>query len=467
MGKRSQDDRLSGEYEPYGNRSLEEIERSLTLQERAIEEIPEASSSNYRGKTSYEPYPMIYVDEADGVTLTDVDGNEYVDFHCGVSSIISGHAPERQVEAVGERLARGPYFATTYEREYEAAKLVNELVPGSDMTKFTSTGTEAIMSAVRLARAYTGKEKLLTFEGMYHGHTDYALVNVHPDVDSLGTTRNPTKIPESTGVPRKTMETVESIPWNDVGLLEEKLERQGDEIAAVITEAVMSNSGLVWPDDGYLDELRRLTAEHDVLFILDEVVTGFRMGLHGAQGYFDVEPDMAIYGKAIANGYPCAAVTGREEVMEFFKAESDKATFMGTFSGHPLAVTAAHSNLQHLRDIGTDGYDDLYEKGQRLTAGLRDILTDDGHDVFVPEFAGFFCLHFTDGESDPSEWRDWRDIAPHTDAETYESFASTMIGEGIFFPPKTGRINLTHAHTDEHIDAALEAAKTASSRLAR
>lgn len=453
------------EYELYGDTAASDYARSLELQQQAIDEIPEATSSNYRGKTNYAPYPMIYMDQADGATLTDVDGNSYVDFHCGVSSIITGHRPAAQVEAVKRQLDKGPYFATTYELEYETAKLVNDLVPASDRTKFINTGTEAVMTAMRLARAYTGKDKILKFEGMYHGHTDYALVNVHPDVGSLGTTRNPTKIPESTGVPRQTLDTVEAIPWNDATLLEEKLKRQGDDIAAVITEAVMSNSGLIWPTAEYLDDLRQVTRNHDVLLILDEVVTGFRMGLHGAQGYFDIDPDLAVYGKALANGYPCAALTGRADVMDFIKSEPDRATFMGTFSGNPLVVAAAHANLQLLKDIGTDGYDDLHDRGQRLTDGLREILNDAGHRAFIPDFAGFFYLHFCDGVTDPSEWTDWRDLAPHIDEAKYERFASEMIGQGVFFPPKAGRINLMHAHTDEHIDAALEAAKHAAATL--
>ncbi|QLG61052.1 aspartate aminotransferase family protein [Halorarum salinum] len=454
-----------GTYESYGALGLDSFSRSLTLQRKAEEEIPEATSSNHRGKGSYAPYPMIYMEEGNGAELTDVDGNSYIDFHCGVSAIINGHGPEAQEEAVKRQVERGPYFATTYELEYETAKLMNELVPGSDLTKFISTGTEAVMSALRLARAYTGKEKVLKFEGMYHGHTDYALVNVHPTVENLGTGRNATKIPETAGVPGSTLEAVETVPWNDTTLLEEKLERQGDEIAAVITEAVMSNSGLLWPQDGYLEDLRRLTREHDVLLILDEVVTGFRMGLHGAQGYFDIEPDLSIFGKAMANGYPCAALTGREDVMRFLESGPDKATFMGTFSGNPLVVAAAHANLELLNSVGERGYADLYERGERLTEGFEEILTDAGHDVFIPEFAGFFCLHFTDGESDPSQWHDWRDISPHTDAATYEQFASRMVGEGIFLPPKGGRINLMHAHTDEHIDEALEAAKESISHV--
>jgi glutamate-1-semialdehyde 2,1-aminomutase len=260
-------DDQSIEFAQYGDRPLSDYSESVALQQNAAKQIPEAVSSNHRGASNYAPYPLIYMESADGATLTDVDGNRYIDFHGGVSSIIVGHSPSEQIEAVKQQLDNGAYFATTYEIEHEAAQLVNDMVPSADLTKFTSTGTEAIMSALKLARAYTGKEKILKFEGMYHGHTDYALVNVHPDPGSLGTERNPTKIPEANGVPKKVLETVESVPWNSIELLEERLERDGDEIAAVITEAVMSNSGLLWPREGYLEELRRVTREHDVLFI--------------------------------------------------------------------------------------------------------------------------------------------------------------------------------------------------------
>lgn len=447
-------------FEQYGRRGLAHFDRSIQLQEDAVEHLPEATSSNYRGSSAYAPFPMIYMDEANGVTLTDVDGNEYIDFHCGVSSIISGHNPEQQRRAVREQLERGPYFATTYELEYETAKIINDIIPGSERVKFTSTGTEAIMSAIRLARAYTGKEKILTFEGMYHGHTNDALVNVHPPVEALGSRRNPHKIPETAGIPGATLEAVESIPWNDTDLLAEKLAREGDDIAAVITEATMSNSGLLWPTDGYLDQMRALTAEHDVLLILDEVVTGFRLALGGAQEYFGIRPDIAIYGKALANGYPCAAVTGRLGVMEYFTAGPDRTTFMGTFSGHPINVAATRGNLEVLLDLGTTGYTRFLERGENFVAALREIFADAGEPVFIPDFAGFTYIHFLESDDDPTGWTEWRDIAEGTDPAAYEQFASGMVGEGMFFPPKVGRINLTHAHTDDHLEPALEAAKS-------
>lgn len=445
----------------YGNRSPSDYEGSRSLQRRALDELPEGTSTNARGESAYAPYPMLFLERGDGATVTDVDGNEYIDYVCGFSAIISGHSLDEQVRATRDQLERGTLFGTATELEYETASTLNELLPASDLVKFSCSGTEGVMSALRLARAHTGKEKILKFEGMYHGHNDYVMVNHQASVGDLGTRRNPTKIPFAPGVPETTMETVETLPWNDAGLLAEKLDRCGDEIAAVVTEAVMSNGGLLRPRDGYLDRVRELTREHDVLLILDEVVTGFRMGLHGAQGYYDIAPDLAVFGKAMANGYPTGALAGREEVMRFLRERPGKAPFYGTYTGNPLALAGTKANLEHLQSIGTDGYGSFLDRGQRLVEGLREIAADAGHDVFVPDFAGYFFMHFTDGETDPAEWSDWRDVDRHVHVEKYKAFARAMIGEGVLFLPKFGRINMTHAHTDAHVEDTLEAAKTA------
>lgn len=445
--------------ETYHPKPSEAYERSRELQDAASDELPESTSTHARGEEVYAPYPMIYLKEGDGAIVTDVDGNEYIDYLCGFSSIITGHNIERQTQAVHEQVDRGTLFGTAHELEYETAELLNELVPGSDLVKFANSGTEGTMAAVRLARAYTGKEKIVKFEGMYHGHHDYVLVNQKPALSDVGTRRNPAKIPAASGIPRKTVETVEPLPWNDADLLAEKLERHGDEIAAVITETVASNGGLLRPKPDYLERVRELTRDHDVLLILDEVVTGFRMGLHGAQGYYDLEPDLAVFGKAMANGYPVGALTGREEVMRFLRNEPGKAPFLGTYTGNPLALAGAKVNLEMLRESGTDSYDDMMDRGDRLTVALREIATDAGHDVFIPDFAGYFFVHFHDGESDTDEWNEWRDVAGHLNVDKYVAFAREMIGRGVFFIPRFGRINLTHSHTDEHIDETIEVAK--------
>lgn len=445
----------------YGKQPADAYDESIKLQRQAVDELPEATSTNARGNSAYAPYPVVYIEEGDGAMITDVDGNDYIDYLCGFSAIIAGHRVESQIEATEQQLGKGTLFGTASELEYETAQMVNDLVPGAELTKFTNTGTEGIMSAMRLARAYTGKEKILKFEGMYHGHNDYVMVNHQAGAGDLGTRRNPTKIPLAPGVPKKTMETVEAIPWNDADLLAEVLERQGDEIAAVATEAVMSNGGLLRPQDGFLDEVRELTREHNCLLILDEVVTGFRTGLHGAQGTFDIDPDLAVFGKAIANGYPGGALTGREEVMRFFQEQPGKAPFYGTYTGNPLTLAGMKANLENLQDIGQQGYKEFLDRGQGLVEGLREIATDAGHDVFIPDFAGYFFMHFTDGESDPATWTDWRDIDRHVETDKYKQFARNMIGEGVYFLPKFGRINMTHAHTDEHVNKTLEAAKIA------
>lgn len=448
-----------------GNSPRDRYGRSVALGRRAVETIPEGASSNARGATAYEPSPMVFVDHADGATLTDVDGNEYIDVHAGASAVVLGHGDEHQSAVVRAQLDRGSYFGTPHEVEVDAAELLVDLVPAADMANFFSTGTEAVTNALRLARAYTGKEKILKFEGMYHGSLDDVLVNVHPGAESLGTRRSPTKIPAFPGVSTGAMEHVETLPWNDPALVEETLDREGDDVAAVVTEAVMGNGGLIWPEPGFLDSLQRLTADHDALFVLDEIVTGFRMGLGGAQGHFGLQPDLAVFGKAMANGYPCAAVTGRRDVMEFVGGSPESATFAGTFSGNPVATAAAKGALEALAAVGDSGYAAFRRTGERLTNGLREVFADAGEDAFVPDFAGFTQIHFVEGDADPESWTDWRDVEPTVDQSRYRSFATGMIDRGVFLPPAPDRLNLMHAHTDDHVDEVLDAAVGAAERL--
>jgi len=445
----------------YGEQPDTTFAESKRLQDAATEELPEGTSTNARGESAYAPYPVIYLDEGDGAIVTDVDGNEYIDYLCGFSSIIRGHTPADEIEAATEQINKGALFGAANELEYETAKLVNDLVPASDLTKFTCSGTEGTMNAIRLARSFTGKDKIIKFEGFYHGHHDYVMVSHHPATGDTGSRQSPNKIPSGTGIPEQTLDSVEVLPWNDTELLAQKLEREGDEIAAVITEGLMSNGGALRPTDGFLQDIRDLTREHNSLMILDEVVTGFRMGLDGAQGYFDIEPDLAVFGKALANGYPTAALTGREEVMRHLNEEPSGAPFYGTYTGNPLALAGAKVNLEALSEIGDAGYDEFLARGQRLVDGLREIATDAGHDIFIPDFAGYFFMHFTDGETDPTQWTEWRDVDQHVQQDKIKQFSRAMIGEGVYFLPKFGRINMTHAHTDEHVTETLEAAKTA------
>lgn len=404
------------------------------------------------------------IEYGDGSRVVDVDGNEYVDCHCGYSSVIIGHAPDDQVDAVGKQVHRGPYFGTPHELEYETSMRLQALFPGDRMTNFSSTGTEAIDTALRLARSYTGADKILKFEGMYHGHTNDMLVSVDPPRSVLGTRKSPTKIPKVTGIPTEAYENTEVLPWNDASLLSEKIRKEGDDIAAVITEGVLSNGGLTWPTEEFLEELRVVSAHDDILLILDEVVTGFRMGLRGAQGYFDLDPDLSIFGKALANGYPVSAIVGKPKVMRTIKGSPDTASTLGTFSGNPLVLSAATAALDQLTEIGERGYEKFHDRGNSLVAALRDIFDDSRHNSHVTDFAGFFYVHFL--QQEPDHFRDWRDVEGAVAFDRHFDLWKELRREGVLIPPKFGRINLTHSHTAEDIETISEAVKVALERIA-
>jgi len=430
---------------------------------KAAEEIPDGASSGSRGISAHEPYPMTIIESGDGSRITDIDDNVYIDCHCGYSSVILGHTPRRQVTAVKRQVENGPYFGTAHELEYQTAKRVHTLFPGERMTNFFSTGTEAVDSALRLARSYTGGEKILKFEGMYHGHTNDVLVSVDPPASVLGTKKSPVKIPKVTGIPSDAYEHTEVLPWNDAALLEEKMREEGDQIAAVITEAVLSNGGLAWPTEDFVQELDRIAGMNDVLLVLDEVVTGFRMGLRGAQGYFDIDPDLTIFGKALANGYPVSAVTGKSEIMNFISGSPDTASTLGTFSGNPLVLSAAKESLGLLSELGERGYDEFRERGDELVAAIREIFDDSPHHGHVTDFAGFFYVYFTNSETDTLN--DWRDIEEVVVFDRHHDLWKELRDEGVLIPPQFGRLNLTHAHTDADIEIIREAVKSALERI--
>jgi glutamate-1-semialdehyde 2,1-aminomutase len=326
--------------------------------------------------------------------------------------------------------------------------------------KFATSGTHGNSAAIKLARVHTGKEKVLKFEGGYHGHVDALAYNGGSNVAAPGSRNDPYTVPMEPGLTPGSAEGVEVLPWNDADLLAETLERQGDEIAAVIAEPIPANAGLFWPADGYLERVRDLTREHDVVLIFDEVVTGFRVSLHGAQGYLDVEPDLAVFGKGLGNGLPVAALVGRREVMDEY---DDHAVFSGTYSGGPLALAGTHANLRALRAAGEETYEAVRDRSQRLCEGLHEIAADAGHAVCPSRAAGFFKLNLVDERVDAI--REWRDVHEHVRSETVTAFAREMIGEGSFIYPGHSRIALTTAHTDAHTERTLEHAKAAFERV--
>src|SRR5690242_6155757 len=292
--------------------------RTLSQQwfERAQRSLVEGVNSPSRGAAVYSSGP-VFLERGQGSHAWDVDGNEYVDFMMSFGALIQGHAHPRLVEVVSRTMSEGSHFAAATSAEVEAAERLCRMVPSAETVRFTNTGSEATMLALRLARAHTRRTKFLKFEGHYHGWYDPYLLNAHGHpVEQLGSPDNPERIPDSDGVPRATFDDVVLAAWNDVAQLERVMQKHGDELAAVITEPIMANMGCILPREGYLERLGELARKHGALFILDELVTGFRYAPGGCQDLWGLKPDLSTFGKAMGAGFPVGAVTGRRQILE-------------------------------------------------------------------------------------------------------------------------------------------------------
>ncbi|HLK33862.1 MAG TPA: aminotransferase class III-fold pyridoxal phosphate-dependent enzyme, partial [Terriglobales bacterium] len=296
----------------------------------------------------YSPGPIV-LHRGQGSQVWDIDGNQYTDFMMSFGALIQGHAHPAIVDAVHHAMEEGSHFAAATPAELEAAERFCRLVPSAEAVRFTNSGTEATMLALRLARGFTGRNKLLKFEGHYHGWYDPYLLNAHghpPEL--LGSPEAPARMPDSRGIPRAVFDDVLVAPWNDIEMLEHVMREHGDELAALITEPIMANMGCIPPRDGYLQKLRELTRERGVLLILDEVVTGFRYAPGGCQELWDIKPDLSTFGKALGAGFPVGAVTGRREILEQMRWAEDMVLHYGTFNGHRLTMKVIASNLDLL-----------------------------------------------------------------------------------------------------------------------
>src|SRR5580658_9150836 len=322
--------------------------RSQQWFERAQQSLVEGVNSPSRGATVYTPGPIV-LERGRGSQVWDADGNQYVDFMMSFGALIQGHAHPTLVKTVSEAIAEGSHFAAATSAEVEAAERFRRMVPSAEVVRFTNTGSEATMLALRLARAHTGRRKFLTFEGHYHGWYDPYLLNAHSHPpEQLGPVNNPARIPESEGIPPSTFDDVVLAPWNDVAALERILKQHGHELAAVITEPIMANMGCIPPRQGYLRRLRELTQECGALLILDEVVTGFRYAPGGCQEYYGVKPDISTFGKALGAGFPVGAVAGSHLILERMQWSEKMVLHYGTFNGHRLTMKVVAANLEML-----------------------------------------------------------------------------------------------------------------------
>jgi glutamate-1-semialdehyde 2,1-aminomutase len=426
------------------------------LYRRALEHMPGGTDSNFRawGEST------IYVDRGKGGLVWDADGNEYVDLRMGYGPVILGHGDDRVDDYVNERMRRGVSFSLTSEDEIRAIELVCELTGWVDKARMTVSGTEATMHAMRVARAYTEREKIVKFEGQYHGVHDYALISVSPDnVDELGDEDNPVGLAWGRGIPGAVADTIIPARYNNIDFLRRLFERQGHEIAAVIVEPVLGNAQGIMPKPGFHQQMRALTEEFGILLIFDEVKTGFRFARGGAAEFFGITPDLATYAKAMGNGYPAAAFGGREEVMSVLP---DKVSHGGTYAGNRIAAAAAVKTLEIIRD--TNALETIHATGRTIQNGLKEILDPVGIPYHFTGHPSMFGIMFR--EEVASEYRDWAT----TDHELYDAIAIGMHARGAMPEPDSREpwfVCEAHADADvidrvltafsDSLDAALEA----------
>ena len=396
-------------------------ERQLAMYRRALKSLPGGTNSNFRAWGE----DTVYIDRGKGGRIWDQDQNEYIDLRMGYGPVILGHGDDRVDDYVNEQMRRGVSFSLTSEDEVRTVELVKELTGWVDMARMTVSGTEATMHAMRVARAYTGRNKIVKFEGQYHGVHDYALISVAPDdMSELGDADKPVRLAWGRGIPDAVADTIVPARYNDLSLLRRLFEEQGEDIAAVIVEPVLGNAQGIMPQEGFHAAMRAMTEEFGILLIFDEVKTGFRLAKGGAAEYFGITPDLGTFAKAMGNGYPAAAFGGRAEVMSVLP---DKVSHGGTYAGNRVAAAAAVKTLEILRD--TNALETVHATGRRVQDGLREVLNPTGIPYLFTGHPSMFGIMFTDEV--PTEYRDWA----KSDHELYDAVALGMLARGAMPEP--------------------------------
>jgi glutamate-1-semialdehyde 2,1-aminomutase len=424
--------------------------RSQVLFEEAQTLLPGGVDSPVRAFRAVGGAP-VFIDHAAGPYLYDVDGNRYLDYVQSWGPMILGHAHPAVVEAVVEASRRGFSFGAPTQAESELAKLVIECVPSVEMIRFVNSGTEATMSALRLARAYTGRNKIIKFSGCYHGHADMLLVQAGSGVATMG-------LPDSPGVPAETTMHTLTAAYNDSAAVEQLFREYAGQIAAVIVEPVAANMGLVLPAPGFLEQLRELTQRDGALLIFDEVMTGFRVALAGMQGRVGITPDLSCFGKIIGGGLPVGAYGGRRDIMQLV-APVGPMYQAGTLSGNPLAMAAGIATLTELRKPGQ--YEKLEQKSQLLGEGIARAIHDTKTPARIQRIGAMFCLYFT---SEPVT--DYAG-AKRTDTVRFGRYFREMLARGVYLPPSQFEACfISLALEDEMIAETVQAVETVLREIA-
>ncbi|MEE8391002.1 MAG: glutamate-1-semialdehyde 2,1-aminomutase [Anaerolineae bacterium] len=419
------------------------IQRSVELFAAAQKVIPGGVNSPVRAFRAVGGQPL-FIERGEGPYLFDADGNRYIDYVLSWGPLILGHAHPQVAEALKRAVDRGTSYGAPTALETELAELVIEAMPNVEMVRFVNSGTEATMSALRLARAYTGRDKIVKFVGCYHGHPDFLLVQAGSGVATLG-------LPDSPGVPPGATQDTITAPYNDLATLEEAFAAHPDQIAAVIVEPVAGNMGVVLPQPGFLEGLRRITQEHGALLIFDEVMTGFRVAYGGAQSLYGIQPDLTTLGKVIGGGLPVGAYAGKAEIMKTV-APAGPMYQAGTLSGNPLAMTAGIETLKVLRDV----FDEVDQKAAKLAEGVGQAARKAGVPIFQTRVGTMFCTFFS-----PDPVTDYAS-AKTADTARFGRFFTGLLERGIYLAPsqfEAGFMSLLHSDKDiEHtVEAAAEA----------
>jgi len=416
--------------------------KSKALQQRALAVAPLGVNSNFRywgvGKT-------LYMDKAKGAYLWDVDGNRYIDYRLAYGPIILGHSYDEVDAKVIEEIQRGTLAAMTYEIEVQLLEKLVEMCPAVELARLACSGTEATMHAIRVARGYTGRELILKFEGNYHGFHDHTLWSTYAPAESYGNARSPIPIAASSGIPKSMGEKIITLPFNDSENLERMMRSFGEQIAAVITEPCQGNCGAIDPQPGFLETIRKLTTEYDTVFILDEVKSGFRFANGGAQEYYNVQPDMATYAKAMGNGYPIAAFGGKREIMNEIGRGVGHG---GTYTNNKAGVVAGYTTLSLLQELPI--IETINKRGERLMEGLKEIFIDNSIPTVFSGPPSMFS--FAVGIDKPTCQREWNE----SDKNYYLHLVDAAIERGVM-PDHDAREPwfLSYSHSDEDIDKTL------------
>jgi glutamate-1-semialdehyde 2,1-aminomutase len=425
---------------------MKSYEKSKALYERACQSLAGGVSSEFRKFN--QPHPLFY-SHGYGSHIVDVDGNDFLDFTLSQGPLILGHSHPEVLEAVAEASKHGQLFAGQHLQELELAETIQRLIPSAELMRFSLDGSEAVHAALRTARAITGRSKFVRFEGHYHGWLDNVSFGVNSSLESLGPYEQPYPVPWSKGLPPQAVNEHILLPWNNLELLERVVSERHENIAAIITEPVMCNNGCIPPKKGFLEGVRELCNRYGIAFILDEVITGFRLGMSGAQGYFSIQPDLMIFAKAIANGYGLSVLAGKQKWMQ--PIAEGKVIHAGTMNSSNPTVAAALATLKVLERDNV--HTRLFQLGQDLMEGLRKAAKDTGQPMLVQGLGPMFHVGFTSKNA----VYDYRDTLSY-DKTKGAAFIRGIQEEGIRLIGR-GLWYLSAAHTHEDVETTIKAAQ--------